>query len=59
MDEYEVSMSNYKSKNHNKFTLKYHIIFVCKYRNWTNGYFCSTIGEVSSKTLEKYIQNQG
>ena len=26
---------------------------------WTDGYFCSTIGEVSSKTLEKYIQNQG
>lgn len=25
-------MSNYKSKNHSKFTLKYHIIFVCKYR---------------------------
>ena len=32
MDEYEVIMSNYKSKNHSKFTLKYHIIFVCKYR---------------------------
>jgi putative transposase len=26
---------------------------------WTDGYFCSTIGEVSSKTLRKYIQNQG
>lgn len=25
-------MSNYKSKNHSKFTLKYHIRFVCKYR---------------------------
>ena len=25
-------MSSYKSKNHSKFTLKYHIIFVCKYR---------------------------
>ena len=32
MDEYEVIMSNYKSKNHSKFTLKYHIILVCKYR---------------------------
>jgi len=42
VDEYEVIMSNYKSKNHSKFTLKYHII-----------------GEVSSKTLEKYIENQG
>ena len=130
---------NYKSKNHSKFILIYHIIFVCKYRKkllikygedikqimydiskrydfdikemevdkdhihmmissvpkisplqivrvlkqqstiqmwrryaselkkqywkentfWTDGYFCSTIGEVSSKTLKHYIQNQG
>lgn len=130
---------NYKSKNHSKFILTYHIIFVCKYRRkllikygedvkqmmydiskkhdfeikemevdkdhihmiiesvpkisplqivrvlkqqstiqmwrkyskelkkhywaentfWTYGYFCSTIGEVSSKTLKHYIQNQG
>ena len=26
---------------------------------WTDGYFVSTIGEVSSKTLQHYIQNQG
>ena len=26
---------------------------------WTDGYFCSTIGKVSSKTLKHYIQNQG
>lgn len=26
---------------------------------WTNGYFCSTIGDVSEETLRKYIQNQG
>ena len=130
---------NYKSKNHSKFILTYHIIFVCKYRKkllikygedvkqimhdiskrydfdikemevdkdhihmmissvpkisplqivrvlkqqstiqmwrryaselkkqywkentfWTDGYFCSTIGEVSSKILKHYIQNQG
>ena len=130
---------NYKSKNHSKFILTYHIIFICKYRKkllikygedvkqimydiskrydfdikemevdkdhihmmissvpkisplqivrvlkqqstiqmwrryaselkkqywkentfWTDGYFCSTIGEVSSKTLKHYIQNQG
>ena len=130
---------NYKSKNHSKFILTYHIIFVCKYRKkllikygedvkqimydiskrydfdikemevdkdhihmmissvpkisplqivrvlkqqstiqmwrryaselkkqywkentfWTDGYFYSTIGEVSSKTLKHYIQNQG
>ena len=130
---------NYKSKNHSKFILTYHIIFVCKCRKkllikygedvkqimydiskkydfdikemevdkdhihmmissapkisplqivrvlkqqstiqmwrryaselkkqywkentfWTDGYFCSTIGEVSSETLKHYIQNQG
>ena len=130
---------NYKSKNHSKFLLTYHIIFTCKYRKklltdygedvkqimydisqkydfsikemevdkdhihmmiesvpkvsplqivkvlkqqstieiwriykkelqkyfwkentlWTDGYFISTIGEVSSKTLKHYIQNQG
>ena len=26
---------------------------------WTDGYFVSTIGEVSSKTLKHYIENQG
>lgn len=26
---------------------------------WTDGYFCSTIGEVSSKTLKHYIRTQG
>lgn len=129
----------YKNKNHSKFLLTYHIIFVCKYRKkilikygddikqimfdisknydfviremevdkdhihfmiesvpkisplqivnvlkqqstvriwriynkelskifwkentfWTDGYFCSTIGEVSSTTLKRYIENQG
>lgn len=26
---------------------------------WTDGYFVSSIGEVSSKILKKYIENQG
>ena len=26
---------------------------------WTHGYFCSTIGDVSEKTLKKYIEQQG
>ena len=30
-----------------------------KHMLWTNGYFCSTIGDVSEKTLTEYIQNQG
>jgi putative transposase len=25
-------MKNYKSKNHSKYNIKYHLIFVCKYR---------------------------
>lgn len=118
------SNPNYKSKNHSKYLLTYHFIFVCKYRQkllikygeivkqimvdkdhihimiasepkvsplmivrvlkqqstkriwgdynsqmkkyflhentfWTDGYFVSTIGEVSSKTLKHYIENQG
>lgn len=133
------SNQNYKSNNHSKYCLTYHIILVCKYRKkllvkygedikqimfdtsknydftikemevdkdhihlmvesvpkisplqivrvlkqqstiqiwriykrelkkyfwkehtfWTDGYFVSTIGEVSSKTLKHYIQNQG
>jgi len=132
-------MSNYKSINHSKYNIKYHLIFVCKYRKkllikygeeikqimkdisyrydfgileievdkdhihmmiesepklsplmivrvlkqqstqiiygrhrnelkkqfwkentfWTDGYFCSSIGEVSSETLKRYIENQG
>jgi hypothetical protein len=30
-----------------------------QYELWTRGYFCSTIGEVSQKTLEHYIENRG
>lgn len=26
---------------------------------WSDGYFCSTIGNVSEKTLQKYIEKQG
>ena len=26
---------------------------------WTDGYFVSSIGEVSAETLKNYIQNQG
>lgn len=132
-------MNNYKSINHSKYNIKYHLIFVCKYRKkllikygeeikqimkdisykydftileievdkdhihlmvdsvpklsplmivrvlkqqstqviygryrnelkkqfwkenafWTDGYFCSSIGEVSSGVLKRYIENQG
>ena len=26
---------------------------------WSKGYFCSTVGEASEKTIEEYIKNQG
>lgn len=26
---------------------------------WTNGYFCCTLGDVSSRIVEKYVENQG
>lgn len=53
------SNPNYKSKNHSKYLLTYHFIFVCKYcKNFLLD-FVSIIGEVGSKTLKKYIENQG
>lgn len=30
-----------------------------KHYLWTKGYFCTTIGEVSEKTLQHYIETQG
>ena len=30
-----------------------------KRRIWTNGYFCSTIGEVSEDIVKEYIEKQG
>ena len=30
-----------------------------KRKIWTNGYFCSTIGEVSEDKIIEYIENQG
>ena len=26
---------------------------------WSKGYFCSTVGEASEETIEKYIENKG
>ena len=30
-----------------------------KKRLWTNGYFCSTIGEISENIVKEYIEKQG
>ena len=42
-------MSNYKSKNHSKFTLKYHIIFVCKYRWFPSSKMCRFCGNINKE----------
>lgn len=36
-----------------------HNFYWSKNELWTRGYFCSTIGDVSQKTLIHYIRNQG
>lgn len=139
MNFYERRVCLYNRKNHSKYLIKYHIIFVCKYRKkllvklgsqikdtmtdisnkydffiesmevdkdhihmlissepkisplqivrvlkqqstiniwktnklflakhflkektfWSDGYFCTSIGDVSEETLKKYIKNQG
>ncbi|WP_103899153.1 transposase [Petrotoga halophila] len=53
---------DYVSRNHSKYLLMVHLIFVCKYRKktfWSDGYFACSIGNVSKETIEKYIQTQG
>lgn len=30
-----------------------------KKKLWTNGYFCCTVGDVSTKIIERYIEKQG
>ena len=43
----------------NKFSDKVRKYFWKERTFFTDGYFVSTIGEVSTETLRKYIQNQG
>lgn len=43
----------------NKFSDKLRKYFWKERTFFTDGYFVSTIGEVSAETLSKYIQNQG
>ena len=33
--------------------------FYKEYTFWTDGYFVSSIGNVSQETIKKYIENQG
>lgn len=49
----------YFSKNRHKFYLKCHLIFVCKYSFWSDGYFVCSIGEANPDTIRNYIENQG
>ena len=65
----------YNRHNRRKYSLKVHIVLVTKYRKqilkgfiaddvkqkifWSDGYFACSIGEVSSTTIQKYIESQG
>jgi REP element-mobilizing transposase RayT len=64
--------NRYSRHNRRKYSLKVHIVRVTKYRKqilskqywkkkifWSDGYFACSIGEVSSATIQKYIENQG
>jgi len=44
-------------KNHHNYMSYW--FWSSKHYLWTRGYFCSTIGDVSEKTLRQYIENQG
>ncbi|HBF1809478.1 hypothetical protein [Clostridioides difficile] len=52
---------DYLGRNHFKYLLLVHLIFVCKYRKtfWSYGCFAYNIGNVSKEMIEKYIQSQG
>lgn len=43
-------------KNHGEYL---HHIFYRENTFWTDGYFASSIGNVSQETIKKYIENQG
>ena len=47
----------YSWKDHNDYLLKY--FWNGKHNLWTRGYFCTSIGDVSEKTLKNYIELQG
>ena len=63
--------NRYNRHNRRKYSLKAHIVLVTKYRKqilkdywkkkifWSDGYFACSIGEVSSATIQKYIESQG
>jgi putative transposase len=44
-------------QKHNQYLSKFY--WSGKHYLWTRGYFCTTIGDVSEKTLQAYIENQG
>lgn len=44
-------------QKHNPWLSKFY--WCGKHYLWTRGYFCTTIGDVSEKTLQHYIENQG
>lgn len=44
-------------QKHNQYLSKFY--WSEKHYLWTRSYFCTTIGDVSEKTLQAYIESQG
>ena len=44
-------------RNHHDYMKKFY--WSGKHNLWTRGYFCSTVGDVSSEVLKNYIESQG
>lgn len=47
----------YAWKNHHNYLFQFY--WSGKHHLWTKGYFCTSIGNVSSSTLKEYIEKQG
>jgi putative transposase len=55
-------MDGYNRGGHTKYSLTVHMVLPQSWKRqilWSDGYFACSIGQVSQKTIEHYIQNQG
>jgi putative transposase len=56
---YSVSFIVKMLKGYTSYILRQHFSQLRKYRSlWAPGYFCETIGNITEKTVIKYIKNQ-
>ena len=51
--------NRYNRHNRRKYSLKVHKHYWKKKIFWSDGYLACSIGEVSSATIQKYIESQG